>query len=50
MQAEKKGVSSLLVGIIIGCAPLSLVILSPILGYLVSDNGANILQVLSVIK
>ena len=44
LQAKDKGASAVIIGIIIGCAPFSLVILSPIFGYLVS--GTHTYQVM----
>lgn len=38
MQAEDKGVSPAMVGFIIGCSPLCIVIVSPLIGFLVRSK------------
>ena len=44
LQAEENGISALMVGVILGCTPLILAVLSPVMGYLVSINNTGILK------
>ena len=50
LQAKQLGVSSFIVGLIMGCSPLCVTVLSPIIGYFVSPGSRLVLIILFFIR